>query len=89
VGSPVPQRAEELGYATFLVPDHVTAPLAPVAALAVAAAATTSIRIGSQVFCNDLRHPVILAKEAATLDLLSDGRFELGLVPAMSSMTMT
>src|SRR5207244_8380031 len=53
--------------------------LAPLAALAVAASAAPSLRIGSYVFCNEYRHPVLLAREAATLDLLSEGRFELGL----------
>jgi len=53
--------------------------LAPLSALAVAAEATTSLRIGSYVFSNDYRHPLLLAREAATLDLLSEGRFEPGL----------
>jgi probable F420-dependent oxidoreductase len=53
--------------------------IAPFTALAVAAEATTSLRVGTFVFCNDFRHPAVLAKEAATLDLLSEGRFELGL----------
>ena len=73
------RRAEELGYSTLLLSDHVGTALAPIAALATAAAATTTLRIGSQVFGNDFRHPVLLAKEAATLDLLSEGRLELGL----------
>jgi probable F420-dependent oxidoreductase len=73
------RKAEQLGYATFLVPDHLQGQLAPVPALLAAADATTTLRIGSHVFANDFRHPVMLAKEAATLDLLSDGRFELGL----------
>src|SRR5712691_1976430 len=73
------RKAEQLGYATFLVPDHLQDHFAPVPALLAAADATTTIRIGSHVFANDFRHPVLLAKEAATLDLLSDGRFELGL----------
>jgi probable F420-dependent oxidoreductase len=73
------RQAEQLGYATFLVPDHLQDQLAPVPALLAAADATTTLRIGSHVFANDFRHPVMLAKEAATLDLLSDGRFELGL----------
>ena len=73
------RRAEELGYASLLMPDRVGTPLAPFAALAAAAAATTTLRVGSHVFANDYRHPVMLAKEAATLDLLSNGRFELGL----------
>ena len=53
--------------------------LAPLSALLVAAEATILLRIGSLVFCNDFRHPALLAREAATLDLLSDGRFEFGL----------
>src|SRR5215471_18891183 len=73
------RQAEQLGYATFLVPDHLQDQLAPVPALLAAADATTTLRIGSHVFANDFRHPVLLAKEAATLDLLSDGRFEFGL----------
>src|SRR5436305_7612005 len=74
------RRAEELGYATLLMPDRTNiGGLAPLTALAVAAEATTALRIGSYVFCNGYRHPVILAREAATLDLLSEGRFELGM----------
>ena len=74
------RRAEELGYATLLMPDRANiGSLAPLTALAVAAEATTVLRVGSYVFCNEYRHPVLLAREAATLDLLSEGRFELGL----------
>ena len=74
------RRVEELGYATLLMPDRVSiGSPAPLTALAIAAEATTSLRIGSYVFCNEYRHPVLLAREAATLDLLSGGRFELGL----------
>jgi probable F420-dependent oxidoreductase len=73
------RRAEELGYATLLVVDRIGMGLAPFAALAVAAQATKSLRVGTFVICNDYRHPAVLAKEAATLDLLSEGRFELGL----------
>ena len=73
------RRAENLGYSTFLVPDHLEDQLAAVPALVAAAEATTSIRLGSSVFDNDFRHPVMLAKEAATIDLLSGGRFELGI----------
>jgi len=78
------RRAEEAGFATFLLRDHfIEEPfghqLAPLAALATVAATTQSIRVGSLVLCNDYRHPVLLAKEVATLDLLSGGRFELGL----------
>ena len=64
---------------TLLMPDHFGDQLAPVPALMAAAAATTSLRVGALVFGNDYRHPVVLAKEAATLDVLCDGRFELSL----------
>lgn len=73
------RRAEELGYSSILVPDHLGRQLSPIAALSAAAAVTTSLRIGGFVFANDFRHPLILAREAATLDLLSGGRLELGL----------
>ncbi len=80
------RRAEELGYATLLIPDRTSSGiLAPIPALAVIASVTTSLRIGSYVFCNGYRHPILLAREAATLDLLSDGRFELGLGAGVSS----
>lgn len=80
------RRAEELGYAALLMPDRANiGGLAPLAALAVAAEATTKLRLGSYVFCNDYRHPVLLAREAATLDLLSDGRFELGMGAGVGS----
>lgn len=73
------RRIEDLGYSTMLMPDHLGDQLAPLPALAVAAAATTRLRIGTFVLSNDFRHPVLLAKEAATVDLLSGGRLELGL----------
>ncbi|HYA67460.1 MAG TPA: TIGR03621 family F420-dependent LLM class oxidoreductase [Acidimicrobiales bacterium] len=73
------RKAEDLGYSTLLMPDHFGDQLAPIAALMAAAAATTELRVGALVFDNDYRHPLVLAKEAATLDLLSDGRLELGL----------
>jgi probable F420-dependent oxidoreductase len=70
---------EQLGYSTLLVPDHPVEQLAPVPAILAAAEATNALRVGSYVFNNDFRHPVMLAKEAATLDVLSGGRFEFGL----------
>jgi probable F420-dependent oxidoreductase len=73
------QLVESLGYSALYLPDHFTDQLGPVAALMAAADATTTLRVGSLVFDNDYRHPVVLAKEAATLDLLSEGRFDLGL----------
>ena len=61
------------------VSDHLDDQLAPIAALMAAADATTTLRVGAMVLCNDYRHPAVMAKEAATLDVLSEGRFELGL----------
>jgi len=72
------RKAEDLGYSALLMPDHFGDQLSPIAALATAAAVTTSLRVGTLVFANDFRHPAVLAKEAATLDLLSDGRLEVG-----------
>ncbi|MFI0356810.1 TIGR03621 family F420-dependent LLM class oxidoreductase [Actinomadura sp. 9N407] len=77
-------RAEELGYATLTLRDHFVAEpfgdqLAPMPALTAAACATRTLRVGTLVLGNDYRHPVMLAKEAATLDHLSGGRFELGI----------
>lgn len=74
------RRMEELGFSTLFMPDHfVDTKLAPVPAIAAAAEATTTLRIGTLVLDNDYVHPAIVAKEAATIDLLSDGRLELGL----------
>ena len=74
------RQAEDLGYSTVVVPDHlVVQQLAPIAAMAMAAAVTERLRVGSYVLCNDFRHPAVLAKELATLDLLSDGRLEIGI----------
>jgi probable F420-dependent oxidoreductase len=73
------QRVEELDYSSLLIPDVLGTPLAAMTALAVAATATTILRVGSYVFVNDYRNPALLAREIATLDQLSDGRVELGL----------
>lgn len=73
------RQAEDLGYATMFLPDHFGDQLAPVPAMAAAAAATTELRVGALVFDNDYKHPVVLAKEMATIDVLSGGRVELGL----------
>lgn len=78
------RRVEALGYATFLIRDHFVPDffgdqLAPLIALTAAAGATTTLRVGTLVIDNDYRHPVMLAKEAATLDVLSGGRLELGI----------
>ena len=68
-----------MGYAALYVPDHFGDQLGPIAALMAAADATTRLRIGPLVLDNDYRHPVVVAKEAATLDLLSDGRLDFGI----------
>lgn len=73
------QRAEELGYDAFMIPDHLGRQIAPIAGLATVAAVTKRIRIAPFVFANDFRHPLILAGEAASLDLLSGGRLTLGM----------
>jgi probable F420-dependent oxidoreductase len=73
------RRAESLGYSSLYLPDHFSGQPGPIAALMAAADATTTLRVGSLVFDNDYRHPVVLAKEAATLDLLSGGRLDFGL----------
>jgi probable F420-dependent oxidoreductase len=73
------RKIEALGYDTLVVPDHLADFLAPVPALISAADATSNLRVGTNVFNNDYRHPALLAREAATIDLLTDGRFQLGL----------
>lgn len=86
------RRAEGLGYSALHLADHIVGPgrviaeshhpiqtLAAVPAMAMAAEATRTLRVGCRVFCIDYRQPALLAKEAATLDLLSEGRLELGL----------
>jgi probable F420-dependent oxidoreductase len=74
------QRFEALGFDVLLMADHIAAPLlgwAP--ALMAAAAATTRLRVGTFVLDNNFRHPALVARDAATIDLLSGGRFELGI----------
>lgn len=86
------RRAEDLGFSTFHLADHVIGPgpalaatnhpvqtVAAIPAMAVAAEATSTIRIGCRVLCIDYRNPVMLAKELATLDFFSEGRLEIGL----------
>jgi probable F420-dependent oxidoreductase len=73
------RRIEDLGFSSLVIPDGLQHVLSPFPALAAAAAATSVLRVGTYVIANDYRHPVMLAKEAATLDVLSGGRFELGI----------
>ena len=73
------RRLESLGFATLFVADHYLNSTVCTPWLAAAASATTSLRLGSYVHDNDCRHPVLLAREAAEIDLLSSGRMELGI----------
>ncbi len=96
------RRVEELGYSTLFLADHYLGPgpaqraartprqdLAPIAAMAAAAACTETLLIGCRVFCVDYHVPAVLAKEAATLDLLSDGRLEFGIGAGWSEVEYT
>jgi probable F420-dependent oxidoreductase len=73
------QEIERLGYSALMLSDHLVDQYAPISALSVAAGVTSALRLGTFVFNNDLRHPVVLAQELATLDRLSDGRLEIGI----------
>src|SRR5919106_6731011 len=73
------RKLEDLGYSTLTVPDHLADLLAPVPAVISAAEATTRLQVGTNVLNNDFRHPVLVAREAATVDLLTEGRLQLGL----------
>src|ERR1700750_1572097 len=86
------RKVEDLGYSTLFLADHYLGPgpaqkvartprqdLAPIAGMAAAPAVSETLRIGCRVFCIDYHVPAVLAKEAATLDLLSDGRLEMGI----------
>ena len=88
----IARRTEALGYSTLFTTDHYFGPgsiadssghrpvdVAPIVAMTAAASVTTDLRVGCRVFNVDLHHPVVLAKEMATLDLISDGRVEVGL----------
>jgi probable F420-dependent oxidoreductase len=96
------RKVEDLGYSTLFLADHYLGPgpaqraartprqdLAPIAAMAAAAAVSQTLRIGCRVFCVDYHAPAILAKEAATLDLLSDGRLEMGIGAGWSEVEYT
>jgi probable F420-dependent oxidoreductase len=96
------RKVEDLGYSTLFLADHYLGPgtaqraartprqdLAPIAAMATAAACSDKLRIGCRVFCIDYHVPAVLAKEAATLDLLSDGRLEMGIGAGWSEVEYT
>jgi len=74
------RRLEAIGYGGLVMADHVVGDgLSPFPALAAAAAATTTLRVGTLVLDNDFRNPLLLAREAATVDVISNGRLELGI----------
>jgi probable F420-dependent oxidoreductase len=73
------RRAESMGYHALVVPDHLIPQISPVPAMATIAAATTTLRIGTFVLNNDLRHPAVLAQDLASLDVLSGGRLDIAL----------
>ncbi len=73
------KKVEDLGFSNLVMPDHFDEQLAVGPGLAAAAAATTTLRLSAFVYGNDYRHPVMVAKEVATLDILSGGRMDLGL----------
>src|SRR5712692_691332 len=75
----VARKAEALGFDTLIAQDHFGKQLAPLPALVAAAAVTSRLRLATIVLDNDFRHPAAVAKEAATVDVLSNGRMELGL----------
>lgn len=73
------RRAEAYGYDTFVVPDRLDAQIGPIAALGALAVATERIRLGTSVLANGFRQPTVLAKDLATIDVLSKGRLEVGI----------
>jgi probable F420-dependent oxidoreductase len=73
------QWLESAGYSTLFVPDHFHEGYGPISAMTAAALATTTLRVSCTVYANDFRHPALVAKEAASIDLLSGGRFECGI----------
>ena len=73
------RRVEELGYSTLFLPDHFHQQWGPIAAMTAAAVSTTTLKVGTLVFDNDYRHPVVLHKEMATIDVISGGRLEVGI----------
>jgi probable F420-dependent oxidoreductase len=73
------RKIEDLGFSTLLIPDHFDDQFAPLPAMVSAAEATTTLRVSGLVLDNDYKHPLVLAKETATLDVLSGGRVDLGL----------
>ena len=74
------RKAEDLGYSTLFLADHFTDSWNPTVPLTMAASVTTTLRVGALVYDNDYRHPLVLARDVAAMDLLSEGRVEFGIV---------
>lgn len=75
----IARRAESMGYDALVFTDHLLDQLAPIPAMTAVAAATERLRVGTFVLNNDLRHPAVLAQDLATVDVLSDGRLDIGI----------
>ena len=73
------RRIEELGFSSLFFPDHFGTQWEPTAGIAAAAAVSERLQVGSLVYDVDYRHPVVLAKTAATIHLISGGRHEFGI----------
>ncbi|HYB12855.1 MAG TPA: TIGR03621 family F420-dependent LLM class oxidoreductase [Myxococcota bacterium] len=73
------QRIEALGYSSVFCPDHFGVQWDPTVLITAAAAVTRQLKVGSLVYDVDYRHPVILAKAAAAVHLVSGGRHEFGI----------
>jgi probable F420-dependent oxidoreductase len=73
------RKLEDLGYSTLFVSDHFDEGFGPVTGMAAAVAATTTLKVAPAVLDPDFRHPAVLARELATIDLISRGRVEVGL----------
>ncbi len=73
------RRLESLGFSTLVVPDHFHEGLGPITAMTAAAMATTTLKVAPLVLNTDLRHPAVLARELASIDIVSEGRLEVGL----------
>lgn len=73
------RRAEASGYHSLVVPDHLIPQLSPVPAMTAIAAASTTLRVGTFVLNNDLRHPAVLAQDLASVDVLSGGRLDIAI----------
>lgn len=73
------RKAEDLGYSTLMLPDHFDEAWNPTVPLTIAAEVTTSLKVGALVYDNDYRHPLVLARDIAALDFLTEGRVEFGI----------